>query len=168
MNQTKVPLEQKPSRYGIRGKPIHATTTDRQRAYRERQSAERDNLRAASRELLDALATAAEQGRCAWLTNHLPEEPGEAMREVAQRLDGRRVTVLGPEKPRKERRQRQPENRRALAAEMEESRQEVREWLALADASFGRERTRFRRLAERRCERYQRDLRRLLTAVGLR
>jgi hypothetical protein len=177
--QTKVRAEAFPSRYGKRGKPIHATNADRQRSYRERQNAELADLRAAAREALDTLATALEQGRSGKVADNLPDpllETAAALRELAARMRGNRLVLTSAEafgRSHKRRKGRKwsrmfPAETRAAVFEMNDARRAI-----VAAASLDDDRAHvearyvLRQLAERQSERYQRELRRALAALGL-
>lgn len=174
--QTKVPPEAFPSRDGKRGRPIHASKIERQRSYRERRSAKLDAQAEALQTLLDALATAAELGRCPRLTDHLPHDPAAAAREVARRLEGQRVVVTPPEPPGRSHKRRKgrkwsrtfPAETRAAVFEMNDARRAIVAATSLDnDRAHVEARYVLRQLAERQSERYQRELRRALAALGL-
>lgn len=76
------------------------TNAEKQAAFRTRRDAELEALRVKSQELLDALATACELGRCPGLTNRLPDTTWEAMEELTRRLKTKRLIVTGLETPR--------------------------------------------------------------------
>ena len=67
------------------------TNAERQKRFADKRERELAGYRAQVRKLLDALSTACEQSRCAWVTNRLPEEPWDACEVLAIRLDGARV-----------------------------------------------------------------------------
>lgn len=69
------------------------TAAERQARHRERVQQELEGYRTQVREFLNALADACELGRCAKFTNHLPEEPHEALAELKRRLETRRIIV---------------------------------------------------------------------------
>ena len=79
-------------RYGItpvmatqRGRTkIHQSNADRQRAYRQR----RESGTATLVELVEAVVSAVDRGRCHKIVKGLPEEPEAAARELIARLDG--------------------------------------------------------------------------------
>jgi hypothetical protein len=73
------------------------TNAQLQTRFRERRDARLAALDANARELLDAVAGACERGRCHGLTTRLPEDPWDAMAELARRLKTKRLIVVGLE-----------------------------------------------------------------------
>lgn len=172
--QTKVCEERKPSGDETRQRRTPLTGAERQRRYEERRNWR--ELAEAVAEFTDALATAAELGRSAKLTNHLPEEPVERMRELTRRLTGQRVVMTKPEaagrshKRRKARRWSRmfPAETKVAVFEMGDARRAIRAALLLGESETRLEAQHvLRQLVQRQSERYQRELRRALEAVGL-
>jgi hypothetical protein len=67
--------------------------SERQKRFRERRDARLSELDLQARGIIDALSGACERGRCAKLTNHLPDSPQEGLRELVDRLSSVRLIV---------------------------------------------------------------------------
>ena len=74
-------------------KPRPLTSAERNARWKKKMLDERTALLKAARELLNALATAAEESGCHAWTNHLPDDPAAALTALTERTKNKRLIV---------------------------------------------------------------------------